>query len=321
MILCPANVTTQLATPYFFYESCTTHLLCFTHHQGVFTLPFSQILDLGSSLFHRKKEDNNLGVTILEALSAQFPESSKNTLRRWLASGRIFVDGSPADVRAQVEPNQKITLGTKREPLRLGAYIVYEDSGFIVVDKPAGLLSVATEKETQQTLHNLLKRRFHRPHIVPVHRLDRETSGLILFAYSNETLSSLKEQLHKKTMRRSYEAVVQGRVEADSGTWTFPLREKQDFHVVVDPSGQSAVTHFQVVKRRKQTTILSLELETGRKHQLRVHCSHAGHPILGDERYGLKGGRMRLHAKALKLIHPKTGKEMHFKSYLRGLEG
>ncbi|NGX44971.1 MAG: Ribosomal large subunit pseudouridine synthase D [Chlamydiae bacterium] len=251
-------------------------------------------------------------ITLLDALSSQHPESSKNTLRGWIAHGRVFVDGRSQRINTEIDPEQQITLGAKREPLGKSAYVVYEDSSFIVVDKPAGLLSVATDKETIQTLHNLLKRRFHRPRIVPVHRLDRETSGLIVFAYSDETLQALKDQLQKRKMHRSYEATVQGIVEADRGTWSYPLFERRDFHVVVDPKGQTAVTHFRVIKRRKQTTLLEVELETGRKHQIRVHCSHAGHPILGDKRYGAAAGRMMLHAKALRLVHPKTGKLMHF---------
>jgi tRNA pseudouridine32 synthase/23S rRNA pseudouridine746 synthase/23S rRNA pseudouridine1911/1915/1917 synthase len=251
-------------------------------------------------------------IPLLDALSAQYPDSSKNTLRSWITHGRVFVDGRTIRKNREIDPNQEITLATKRQPLGRGAYIVYEDSALVVVDKPAGLLSVATDKESTQTLHNLLKRRFHRPRIVPVHRLDRETSGLIVFAYSDETLEALKLQLQNRTMHRSYEATVEGIVEADEGTWSFPLFERKDLHVVVSPTGQSAVTHFRVVKRRKDTTVLDLELETGRKHQIRVHCSHAGHPIVGDKRYGKEGGRMRLHAKALKLIHPVSGKPMHF---------
>lgn len=255
-------------------------------------------------------------LTLLETLQQLFPESSKNTLRSWIEQGRVLIDEKKGERANQiVEEGQLVCVSSKPKFLQHGLRIVYEDDDLVVIDKPVGLLSVATDMEKGLTAHGLLKKRFHRPKVYPIHRLDRETSGLLVFAYTEEARNGLKDQLAKRTMHREYRAVVHGH--PGKGTWRSFLREDKLMRVQSCDSseGKEAVTHFETIRKAGNCSHIKLKLESGRKHQIRVQASEAGFPIVGDQKYGVpedEGKELRLQAVALGFIHPRTQKKLFF---------
>ncbi|MBI4471805.1 MAG: RluA family pseudouridine synthase [Acidobacteria bacterium] len=202
--------------------------------------------------------------------------------------------------------------------------VVYEDDDLIVVDKPAGLLTIATESERTRTLYALLRAHANRKRpaekIFIVHRLDREASGLIVFAKSIQAKERLQEQFKDHSAGRKYVAVVEGRVKPDTFTVRSHLAENTAFRVYSTRnarSGKLAITHVTVLKRKQQTSLVEVRLETGRKHQIRVHLADQGHPIVGDKVYGSRTNpirRLALDGARLDFRHPGTGKPMHFES-------
>lgn len=255
---------------------------------------------------------------LLQRLKQLFPESSNNTLRGWIDKGRVMVDGKQASNAKQlVHEGQEVVLGAKCKFLPKELKIVYEDEDLVVIDKPAGLLSVATDEELDPSVHSILKRRYNMRNVYPVHRLDRETSGLLVFAYNQKTREQLQEQLAERTMHREYRALVHG--DPEKGTWKNYLRENIRLYVeICEPDeGKLAITHFETLKKKGELSLLKLKLQTGRKHQIRVQASHAGFPIVGDSKYGRPDDtskRLYLHAVQLCFCHPVSGKEMKFSS-------
>jgi len=257
--------------------------------------------------------------TILEALQYMAPGSSKTTLRSWLKEGRIALDGRTVKhPSAPIASGQLLTLGAKIRSSQLD--ILYQDRHLVAIDKPKGLLSVATHYQKQKTAHSLLKEQ-HKPLAVyPVHRLDRETSGVMIFALTEEARDGLKILFEQHDITRQYEAIVEGHLPTDQGQWTSHLFEDKNYHVhsTLDPKqGKRAVTHFDVIEKMAHTSRICLTLETGRKNQIRVHCQQAGHPVLGDKKYGpgqIPCKRLCLHATLLELKHPITGKRLSLRS-------
>jgi 23S rRNA pseudouridine1911/1915/1917 synthase len=202
--------------------------------------------------------------------------------------------------------------------------IVFEDASIIVVDKPTGLLTVATETEQSKTLYAALRERANskRPSekIFIVHRLDREASGLLVFAKTMEAKDRLQDQFKDHSAGRRYIAVVDGQVQPNDFTIRSYLSENKAYRVYSTPNkkmGKLAITHIHVLKRNAKTTLLEIRLETGRKHQIRVHLAERGNPIIGDKSYGNGSNpirRLALHGTDLELRHPATGTLMHFDS-------
>jgi 23S rRNA pseudouridine1911/1915/1917 synthase len=257
--------------------------------------------------------------SLLEILQEMAPESSKNTLRSWLQMGRVTVDHR-CRTRANTEilPGQEVRIGPKVAFLRGSIRILHEDDEMIVLEKPEGLLSVATDFETKATVHAILKRRFHHRRVYPVHRLDRETSGVMMFAYTEKARDFFKTQFEKHLVDKTYFALVEGEMPLERGTWESFL-EEDDFYFVKSTSdlqgGKLAVTHYQVLQSFKNRSLLRLNPQTGRKNQLRVHCSEAGHPIIGDKKYQATFNpikRLCLHAQKISFVHPSTQRRMTF---------
>lgn len=198
--------------------------------------------------------------------------------------------------------------------------IVYEDPHFVVIDKPPSLLTVRTDLKDDLCAHLYLKKRYYPNLVYVVHRLDRETSGLMLFARTQEAFRGLKEALKRREIKREYLAVIEGCPQEMKGSWDRFLYERKDFTVVeakTPEHGERAVTHFEVIATSKPLSLLHLKLETGRKHQIRVHCQLAGHPVVGDKKYGSKINpikRMGLHSFRLQFQHPLTGKALAFET-------
>ena len=258
--------------------------------------------------------------TLFDSLISMAPGSSRNTLRKWLQSGRVTIDGrKEVNSKAPVQPGQTIELKDKKKTEKGPIELLYSDKHLVAIDKSAGLLSVATEKGDEISAHWLLKKHFYPQKVFVVHRLNKGTSGVMLFALSEEGFNGLKEQLAKREMKRKYTAILEGKLEG-RGKWESYLWEDKNFsvHSSQEPnSGQRAVTHYQALQTTKKYTLAQFTLETGRKHQIRVHCKEAGHLVVGDRRYGSKNNpckRLCLHASHLAFIHPITGKELSFDS-------
>ena len=259
---------------------------------------------------------------ILEALQGFFPDSSKATLRSWIKAGRVSLDGKRV-MKAQdpVTTGASIVIGPKVHFLENGIRVLYEDRAIIVLEKPEGILSVATDYDATANLHTILKKRQKGTRVFPVHRLDRETSGIMLFAYSLSAQKHLKRQFEKHLVEKTYYAIVEGRAITPYGTWESYLTEDASYHVHshTDPqNGERAITHYEEVCAKNGKSLLRLRPVTGKKHQLRVHCKEAGIPILGDPRYGKaqSAKRLCLHAQKLSFMHPVTQKKMCFEGSL-----
>ncbi len=253
--------------------------------------------------------------TLLELLSSRLPDSSNNTLRELIKHRRILVDGELASGNLKIETSQDITILPKRRLIE-GVTALYADDHLIVVDKPEGLLSVATDFEDKRTLHAMLKKAY--PTVWPVQRLDRETSGVMVFGLSYAAKEDLKKQFMEHGIYREYQALVDGVFEG-KGTWKHRLYEDASYFMKVSPTseGELAITHYEVLETYKRSSRVKFVLETGKKNQIRVQTSYQGHPIIGDKKYG-KGGsplkRLALHAHRLEFIHPITKKRLCFNS-------
>ncbi|MDP3478175.1 MAG: RNA pseudouridine synthase, partial [Desulfoprunum sp.] len=216
-----------------------------------------------------------------------------------------------------VKKDQAVNVRWQKIPynqLYQGIQIVFEDRDLIVIDKPAGLLTVATDTEKRKTAYSILsdyvKKRDPDNKIFVVHRIDRETSGLLLFAKSEEIKDAVQGTWMSTITERIYVAVTEGAVEPTEGVITSWLTESSAFKVYSSQNsqqGKKAVTHYQTVTSNRDYALLKVSLETGRKHQIRVHLQDIGHPVIGDKKYGstvnpLK--RLGLHAQVLAFIHP-----------------
>jgi 23S rRNA pseudouridine1911/1915/1917 synthase len=197
--------------------------------------------------------------------------------------------------------------------------ILYSDRDIIAINKPAGLLSVGNPKETQQhalaILRNQLSRRTQSIKLWPVNRIDRDTSGVLLFATSREMREAVMGKWDQA--EKIYLAIVEGCPNPAQGTIDQPLRlDEVEYrvHVGAHPDAKPAITHFKTERTNSARSLLQVQIDTGRQHQIRAHLSWLGYPIVGDERYGTKGDRMGLHALRLKIINPKTGKELVFET-------
>jgi len=260
-------------------------------------------------------------MSVLQALRELSPESSQNTLRSWIQKGRVSIGGKIAmRANALVPKGQELLVKPKAHFIEQDVKVLFKDEHIIVVEKPEGMLSVATDFQIRGTLHDILKRRFHSQRIYPVHRLDRETSGVMVFAYTNAAREGLKEQFAAHSIERSYAAVIEGALAEKTGIWKSRLVE-DDLYFVKSTGGESgriAITHYQVQHQTPKYSFLKLRLETGRKNQIRVHCSEAGHPVAGDKKYGAQGEgplkRLGLHACQLAFEHPVKAKKMSFES-------
>jgi 23S rRNA pseudouridine1911/1915/1917 synthase len=271
-------------------------------------------------------------MTLLERLRAEFPDSSGRRLRAWLVAGRVRVGGEIVrDPRTPVAASDRVTLGPAPPPaLAAQLRLVHEDESLLVIDKPPGLLTIGTERERERTAYRMVwaylrgARPPRRPFIV--HRLDRETSGLLVIAKTPEAQARLQGQFAAGNAERRYVAIVEGVVTADEGTLRDVLVEERSLRVrPADPSrppprggrARIAITRYRVLERRADVTRVGLWLGTGRRHQIRVQLAKLGHPVVGDARHGARRDPLRrlcLHATRLGLRHPDTGARMEFDS-------
>jgi 23S rRNA pseudouridine1911/1915/1917 synthase len=249
--------------------------------------------------------------SLREFLLRAFHGVSPSTLKQWLSHGRLFVNGRR--MKQLDAPLKKGDIVERREgsDLLLGRIkIVAQGPDYIVLDKPRDVLSVDTELGGKDNLFSLVKQAFAPRHVYVVHRLDRETSGLIAFALTQEGFESLKEQIIEGQMHRRYVAVVEAEPEEEEGVWHLWLEEGAGTNVRVcsEGKGEEAITYYRVLEKKKGLCLLDLELVTGKKHQIRVSAAQAGCPVFGDTRYGASSSHcLWLHAYALSFMDPSQG--------------
>ncbi|WP_248060990.1 RluA family pseudouridine synthase [Paenibacillus silvae] len=255
-------------------------------------------------------------------------KSGRNAVKSILGRGQVSIDEKVVTkFNEPLQPGQIVSIskeGAVAAPSLTGINILHEDDDIIVIRKEAGLLSIAADKSDDLTAYRQLMAHVRRSNplnrVFIVHRLDRDTSGVMMFAKSEEVQQQLQENWKENVQDRVYVALVEGKVAQEEGTISSWLKETKTLKMYSSPrpnDGQHAVTHYKRLKANREFSLLEVRLETGRKNQIRVHMEDIGHPIAGDRKYGARTrdlGRLGLHARLLSFIHPTTGKLMTFET-------
>lgn len=269
-------------------------------------------------------------------LAGCFPDLTRSRCQSLIVQGRVQVGGRPARASYRVKAGDRVTLDvpdpTPSEliPEDIPLDVVYEDADILVVNKPRGMVVHPAAGNETGTLVQALLHHCHdlsgiggeaRPGIV--HRIDKDTTGLLVVAKRDAAHQALAAQIQDKTCRRIYWALLEGRMPRDAGSVDAPIgRSPADRkRMAVVERGRQAITHYRVLERFEHETLVECRLTTGRTHQIRVHMASLGHPVVGDPVYGFKKQRYRLsgqllHAVRLELIHPRTGEPMAFEAPL-----
>lgn len=265
---------------------------------------------------------------LMSFLISRLPKKSRNNIKSLLTRKEVYLNGratSRYDTPLKAGQTVRISLPIKDDPKsQCPLPILYEDNDIIVVEKPAGLLSIATEKEKEQTAYHILMDyiRSGNPNnrIYVVHRLDRDTSGVLMAAKNEEIKLLLQDNWADIVKSRGYTAVVEGEVKAQSGVLKSWLKETKT-HLIYSSSrpgdGLEAITKYELLQCNEEYSLLDIRLETGRKNQIRVQVQDMGHPIAGDRKYGAQTNpirRLALHAHLLELEHPVTHEMMRFEA-------
>lgn len=260
---------------------------------------------------------------LIDFLFELSPQSSKTTIKSWVKESRVYLNGQVVkNNQCLVKEGDEIALGQRLKHIKGGINVYYEDRHIVVIEKPNGLLSVSTAFEKGETAFSYLKEHYKPQKVHVVHRLDQDTSGVMMFALSEPAYEGLKKLFEVHDIERSYYAIVEGQLKSKKGTWQSYLFEDEQYVVhssLDDEQGKKAITHYNVEKSTRNYSALTLKLETGRKNQIRVHCKEAGHPIVGDKKYGAVSNplkRLCLHARLLAFKHPITKAPMRFESPL-----
>lgn len=275
--------------------------------------------------FVNDKEEAGLMAFITEKM----PQAKRNDIKKWLRYGHLMINGSVKTAfDSPVEPGSEVALNITR-PFPVFHHprieLVYEDDDVLVINKGYGMLSVATnskkkEENAYEIMRSYVKTVDPRNKLWVVHRLDRHTTGLMMFAKSERANEVLRHNWNNIILQRLYVAVLEGYLEQDKGYVKSYLTENSQYVVYstdVPGEGRLAVTNYKVIARNNGYTLAHFSLDTGRKNQIRVHASDLGHPIAGDRKYGAKQSpinRLALHAQTLRFAHPVTKKDMNFET-------
>ena len=263
---------------------------------------------------------------LMDFLMESMPQRKRTVIKNLLAHNQVAINGIPTtQFNTQLAAGDEVKVNLSREfrvfyNRRLK--LVYEDDDIIVVNKGYGLLSMGTDKIKEGTAYSILrdylKWQDPRNKLFIVHRLDRDTSGMMVFAKSVEAKEKLQHNWNNMVLSRKYLAIVEGKPEQEEGEIRSYLAENSRFEVYSTNNpeeGQLAVTRYKTLRTRNGYSLMEVSLDTGRKNQIRVHMKDLGHPIIGDRRYGAKSSpihRMALHAQTLRFVHPITRKDMNF---------
>ncbi|TAK77505.1 MAG: 23S rRNA pseudouridine(1911/1915/1917) synthase RluD [Gammaproteobacteria bacterium] len=279
-----------------------------------------------------------------QVLAKLLPEYSRTQLQAWIEAGAVLVNGTPVKAKTKVKGGETVSIEAIAKPQpaweaqAIPLAIVYEDESLLVINKPAGLVVHPGAGNADRTLLNALLHHAPALQTLPragiLHRLDKDTSGLLVIAKTAAALKHLSHQLKKRTLLREYQAIISGRLisggHIDAPIGRHPMQRKR---MAVIETGKAAITHYRIAEKYRAHTRLTLRLETGRTHQIRVHLAHVRHSIVGDATYGwrlqlTKGmtpeliqllrqfKRQALHAYALGLTHPVTGEWMRWEAPL-----
>ncbi|WP_444959302.1 23S rRNA pseudouridine(1911/1915/1917) synthase RluD [Microbulbifer sp. ZKSA002] len=284
---------------------------------------------------------NMAGRRLDQAAAELIPDFSRARLQSWIKGGQLTLNGAPAKAKEKLFGGELIQLRAELEPQGswaaqdLDLNIMYEDDCLMVVNKPAGLVVHPAAGNPDGTLLNGLLHHNPAQELIPragiVHRLDKDTSGLMVVAKTLAAQTHLVDQLKQRTVSRQYDALVQGYI-TTAGRVDAPIgrhRQNRLKMAVLDFGGKEAITHYRVRERYSAYTLLRCKLETGRTHQIRVHMAHIRHPLVGDPLYGGRPKlppeasadlvealqsfpRQALHAAELALVHPTSGQDMHW---------
>lgn len=268
-------------------------------------------------------------VELMTFLLAKMGGMSRTSVKSLLAHRQVMVNNKIAtQFNLVLQPNDLVSVNSGRGSIELShpkLKIIFEDAHLIVVEKKEGLLTVSTGNSDETTAFSVLKYHVKKSspqnRIFVVHRLDRETSGVIMFAKSKEVQLILQENWHRIITRRIYVALVEGKVEKEQDTIVTWLTENEKSLKIhsssTDNGGQQAITHYKCIKSNENYSLLEIELETGRKNQIRVHMQGIGHPVVGDKKYGAGVSpiaRLGLHARLLAFYHPITTEIVSFET-------
>lgn len=270
------------------------------------------------------KENDELMKFLIENL----PDKSRNNIKSLLKNGQILVNGvRTSQFNHKLVINDEVLVSASRitEENLQGIKIVYEDDDIVAIEKPEGMLSIATDKEREKTAYNIVKEyiKAKNPNekLFIVHRLDRGTSGVMIFAKTEGMQQVLQTNWQNFVKERKYVAVVEGRVEKDRDTLISYLKENSAMVTFSSPTeiegSKKAITHYEVLKRSRGYSLVEADIETGRKNQIRVHMQSIGHSIIGDKKYGAKTNPLRrlgLHARTIVFKHPRTNKILSFET-------
>ena len=282
------------------------------------------------------KETISEKIELLDFLKQNFPNSSTNKLRKMLSHGRIEVNKItihkakhqllPNDIFELLDkPRKEIKPQTEIKFKNYSIDLIYEDDQILVVEKPAKLLSIATDKLEADTLHSkcvdYLKQKDPKSWAYIVHRLDKETSGVMILAKTKSAKEYLQEQFSQREVYRIYHTLVEGILDSDSGTIIQHLTEDKHLNIKstskTNKFGKQAITHFETLTKHESTTLVRVMIETGRRHQIRMAMQSIGHPIVGDSLHGATTNpfsRICLHATSLEFLHPETDDPVRFEA-------
>lgn len=277
----------------------------------------------------RRENRGDEPVPLMEFLVNTLTDFKKNDVKKWMKYGQVRLNGGVTTAfDAAVDPGALVEVNLSR-PFPVFKHprieLVYEDDDIIVINKGYALLSVSTlshkqDENAYDIVRNYVKSVDPRNKLFIVHRLDRDTSGLMMFAKSAEAQEVLRHNWNNMILERLYVAVLEGYLENDKGFVKSRLAENSQFVVYTTDNpeeGRVAVTHYEVLGKGNGYTLAQFSLDTGRKNQIRVHASELGHPITGDKKYGAKKSplhRLALHARTLRFAHPITRKDMNFET-------
>ncbi len=251
----------------------------------------------------------------------------KKRIKQYLVHGSIFINNNKiVKYDYKVYPGMTIFIDTNSKSKKMLPFqIIYEDDHIIVVNKPSGLLTVSTTKEKEKTLYHIVREYLHSKKITNklfiIHRLDKDTSGIVIFAKDEKTKNMFQEKWNEIALLREYVAVVHGNLKNPSGKIKQNLLETKTNLVYVSRNneGKTAITNYKVMKENKDYSLVNITIETGRKNQIRVAFSSMKHPIVGDTKYGIKETkkeRLYLHANRLKIFYPYLKKELLFETQI-----